>query len=243
MLGSQSDADWNLPVDIAEVLLKKMPAETPVGIAVFNTEISHVVIPTTDRKQLFAEISAIRNTRFHFGNGDTSVWDSMISAAKIFDHPQLGDVLYVITDGVDNRSRAGAGSVVTALSCRDIRLFPFVLGERTKTDHTVRPSTVLAYQNLAEMAEETGGWASFAMRPSSTDARNFYFVDKAGNPSALTASLFAQFQLILNTYQLEIDLPEPIYKPQTWHLDFTGLDEVIKSNLALHYPQKLFPCG
>jgi hypothetical protein len=95
---------------------------------------------------------------------------------------------------------------------------------------------------MMEMATDTGGLLAIAPRPSSADHRKWEFVDNAGNPTGLTASLFAQYQQILNVYRISIDLPERLNKPQGWHLDFDGIDRTARNNLTLVYPQKLATC-
>ncbi len=242
MLGSTTEADWNFPLDIAKALLVKMPPATEIGLAVFATELGHVVALTNDRKKLMDELEAVRKSRWEFGDRDTAVWDAIIAGAKLFDRSQVGDALYLITDGIDNKSNKSPEDVIQVLACWGIRLFPFALAERRKTDRTVTPASYKAYLQLTEIATDTGGLLATALRPSSADHQRWEFVDKSGNPTELTASLFAQYQQILNVYRMTIDLPERLYKPQAWHLDFSGLGRTTRSNLVLLYPQKLASC-
>ncbi len=242
MLGSTTDADWNFPLDLAEVLLVKMPPNTQIGLAVFATELEHVVALTNDRKKLNQELETVRKSRWQFGDRDTAIWDSILAGAKQFDGSQAGDAIYLITDGIDNKSEHSTQNVVQELSCSGIRLFPFLLEDRRKTDREIRPSSFSAQLKLTDMATDTGGLFATAMRPSSTDYQKWEFVDKSGNPTALTASLFAQYQQILNVYRLSIDLPGDVEKPEGWHLDFDGLDKTARSNFLLRYPQKLASC-
>jgi hypothetical protein len=242
MLGSTTDADWIFPLDIAEILLVKMPPAVEVGLAVFATELDHVVAPTTDRKKLRDELEAVRKSRSEFGDRDTAVWDAIVAGAKLFERSRVGDALYLITDGIDNKSSKSSEDAVQALACRGIRLFPFVLADRRKTDRTIKPASFKAQLQMMEMATDTGGLLAIAPRPSSADHRKWEFVDNAGNPTGLTASLFAQYQQILNVYRISIDLPERLNKPQGWHLDFDGIDRTARNNLTLVYPQKLATC-
>jgi len=242
MLGSTTDADWNFPLDIAEILLVKMPPNTQIGLAVFATELGHVVALTNDRKKLNQELEVVRKSRWQFGDRNTAIWDAILAGAKMFDSPQVGDALYLITDGFDNKSEHSAQNAVQELFCNGIRLFPFVLADRRKTDHEIRPSSFSAHLKLTDMATDTGGLSATAMRPSSSDFQKWEFVDKSGNPTELTASLFAQYQQILNVYRMSIDIPGGLEKPEAWHLDFDGLGKSARSNLLLLYPQKIASC-
>ena len=114
MLGRDSEADWNFPLDVAENLLKSIPSNTAIGLSAFGTELEHVVSPTADRKKLKDEVEEIRKARWSFSKhdqADTSIRDAIIAGAKLFDHPQLGDALYIITDGIDNTSEADIDEV------------------------------------------------------------------------------------------------------------------------------------
>jgi hypothetical protein len=245
MLGSTTDADWNFPLDIAEALLIKMPRETEIGMAVFITELGQVISPTIDRQKIMDEVKIVRKSRGEFAKRNdqgTAVWDAIIAAAKLFDHPQVGDAVYVITDGIDNNSKANTGDVVQALACRGVRLFSFQLVDHRKAVRSITHTSAVAVQQLIEITEDTGGFLASAVRPSSADYHTWDFVDKSGNPTGLTAMLFGQYQRILNVYRMSVDLPEHLNNPQNWHLDFAGLDKSAKSELELFYPKKLVSC-
>ena len=89
---------------------------------------------------------------------------------------------------------------------------------------------------------ETGGGQVITPDPSYfTVFHSNLLDDKSGNRTQLGDFLDAQYQKILNVYNLKIELPEPVEKPRSWRLDLSAADRA-KSELQLIYPNKLYPC-
>jgi hypothetical protein len=243
MLGRDSEADWNFPLDVAENLLAAMPSSTVVGLSALGTELEHITSPTYHRKTLKDEVEVIRKARWSFSKhdqADTSIRDAIIAGAKLFDHPQLGDALYVITDGIDNTSEAEIEEVYEALACRGIRLFTFVVSRRV--DNRFTSATSAAQRTMRELSEDTGGGSILELLPSGSPDHRRDFVDKSGNPTNLAKALLFQYRAILGVYRLSVDLPEVRHKRQDWQLDLSGLDAATKNNLVLIYPKKFEFC-
>jgi len=242
MLGTTTSADWNFPIDLARVLFIKMPPEVEVGLSVFATELGRGVGLTSDREKVIDELEDIRKVGMKFGDGETSVWDSIIAGAKLFARPRVGDSLYLISDGIDTMSKASFRDVVQALDCRGIRLFAFQLADRRKTDRSITTASTAAHRQLLELTQDTGGVVASALRPSSAMSPTWDFVDKSGQPTELTTSLFAQYRVMLSVYDVGIELSERLYKPQDFNLELKGIDSARKSDLVIVYPKKLVPC-
>lgn len=244
MLGRDSDADWNFPLDVGENLLAAMPPSTVIGLSAFGTELEHAIPPTNDRKKLQDELEAVRKARWSFSKhdqADTSIRDAIIAGAKLFDHPQLGDALYIITDGIDNTSEAGIDEVYEALACRGIRLFTFVLSARA--DYRFTSAATAGQRAMRELSEDTGGFSILELLPSASPGHRHDIIDKSGNPTDLAESLVFQYRAILSVYRLSVDLPEVQHKRQDWRLDVSSLDTATKNNLVLVYPKKFELCN
>ncbi len=237
MLGRYSDADWDYPLNVAQQLLSAMPSNTAIGLAAFGTGLQHVISPTIDRKKVVEEVERVRKAHWSFSQGDqadTSIRDAIIAGAKMFDHPQLGDVLYVITDGFDNTSEAGIEDVYQALACRGIRLFSFIVSPRA-----------VAFGEppmMRELSGDTGGYAIVDLLPSASPDGRRDFVDKSGKVTPLGEALVFQYRAILDVYRISADLPEVRHKRQDWHLDFSSLDTAGKNDWVLIYPHKFEMC-
>lgn len=243
MLGRDSESDWNFPLDVAENLLKSIPSSTAIGLSAFGTELEHVISPTNDRKKLRGEVEEIRKARWSFSKhdrADTSIRDAIIAGAKLFDHPQLGDALYIITDGIDNTSEANIDEVYKALACRGIRLFSFILSARA--DNRITSAATAGQRTMRELSDDTGGYSILELLPSGSPDHRRDFVDPSGKPTKLAEALVFQYRAILSVYRLSVDLPEAPHKRQDWQLDFSGLDTATKNNLVLINPRKFELC-
>ncbi len=132
-----TDPAWKVPLEVARDLLNNMPPDVDIGLAVFSGGMVPLAQPTRDHQSLFSQLQALRSSpklvEQKLSSG-TALWDSILDAAGMLQPPQPGDVIYVITDGADNRSRADSGAVAQTLAARGIRLFclGFVYGEWMK---------------------------------------------------------------------------------------------------------------
>src|SRR3990172_2179788 len=220
-------AGWEATVQVAAQLLAGLPP-LEIGLALFSEEVEPVVGPTTDRERLLEEIERLRTGPREAERGRrqrTALWDSLLDSAEMFGPLRPGDVLYVITDGVDNFSETRPAAVTQALASSGIRLFAFAIANQG-----------FAYGSgeLERIVEDTGGVVAAG---SATDWRAFR---AAPGTSPIGAALYAQHRQILGFYRLEMELAETVVRPQTWNLTLTGLGENEMKNLVLSYPPRLF---
>ncbi len=223
-------AGWDATVQVATQLLASMPP-MEIGLALFSEEVESLVRPTTVKDRLLEEVERLHTGPREAARGRrqrTALWDSLLDSIEVFKPLRPGDVLYVITDGVDNFSETRPMVVTQALVAAGIRLFAFAIANQG-----------FAYGSgeLERMVEDTGGVVAAG---SATDWRAFR-ASQASSP--IGAALFAQHRRIAGFYLLELELPETVVRPQTWNLALTGLAEDEMKSLALSYPARLFPCN
>jgi hypothetical protein len=223
-------AGWEATVQVAAQLLETLPP-MEIALALFSEEVEPVLRPTSDRERLLAEIERLRagpRDTERARRQRTALWDSLLDSAEMFSPLSAGDVLYVITDGVDNLSETPPAAVTQQLVSSGIRLFAFAIANQG-----------FAYGSgeLERMVEDTGGVVAAG---SATDWRAF----RAGRgTSPISAALYAQQRRLLGFHRLEMELAETIARPQAWNLALKGLDEGEMKNLELSYPARLFPCN
>jgi hypothetical protein len=223
-------AGWDATVEVAAQLLAALPP-LEIGLALFSEEVEPVLAPTTARERLVEEVDRLRAGPRDTQGGRrqrTALWDSLLDSAKLFGPLQPGDVLYVITDGVDNFSETRPGAVAQTFLSGGIRLFAFAIANQG-----------FAYGSgeLERLVEDTGGVVAAG---SATDWRAFR---AARNSSPIGSALYAQHRQILAFHRLELELPETIARPQFWRLTLAGLDEKEMNNVVLNYPARIFPCN
>jgi len=223
-------AGWEATIEVAAQLLAAMPP-LEIGLALFSEEVEPVVRPTSMRERVIEEIERLRGGPREPQGGRrqrTALWDSLLDSARMFGPLRPGDVLYVITDGVDNFSESRPAAVTQALLSEGIRLFAFAIANQG-----------FAYGSgeLERMVEDTGGVVAAG---SATDWRAFRAA-RASSP--IGAALYAQHRQILGFHRLEMELAETVVRPQPWRLALTGLDENEMKSVVLNYPARLFPCN
>ena len=91
-----------------------------VGFAEGNTAVIHALEQIIDSSP---------GSIYKGFRGDTAVYDAILYAYGLLEHPTSADLLYVVTDGVDNKSHAHAKDVQNLLARNDVRLFSVVLME------------------------------------------------------------------------------------------------------------------
>jgi hypothetical protein len=229
-------------LDVAEDFVFNMAPETAVGLGFFYAKLIPISVPTTDRKLLIFQLEALRSHTESY-NGMTALWDAVIGGAKLFDHPRLGDVIYVITDGGENASKITLNHVVQTLGESGIRLSGLVIQSPSALRRNVEE--FIGPQNLDQVARDTGGSILTQMfeRVGSVEViGDATLVDKAGKPTLLGSYLGSQFRQLTSFYRISFDLPETLHKPQDWKLELVGLEKFQRGRIRLTYPQMLVAC-
>jgi len=242
MKGMAPGFEARFSLDVAENFVYSMAPETAIGLGFFYTELLPISPPTTDRKSLESQLEALRSHPESF-RGKTALWDAVLGSAKLFDHPRLGDVIYVITDGGDNASKINLNHVVQTLAESGIRLFGLVY----QAPSTLRRSEeeVIGPPNLDRVARETGGTilTQMAISVGSMQISGVAtLVDKSGKPTVLGLHLGSQFRQMTSFYRIAFDLPETLHKPQEWKLELAGLEKPQRGQITLTYPHMLAAC-
>lgn len=226
---------------LAERFVSRLPAETEIGLAFFASNYTPMASLGNDRAKLTFALEALKN-RQYYAEGLTALWSAVAEAAKMFGTPSLGDTIYVISDGGDNRSSSRMRGVQEALTGSGIRLFAAVLaapiGIRSRS-----PEELNGPATIKEAVHTTGG-AALLFDP---EAPGGYYsaldmVGKNGKPTQFAEDLNRQVGQLLHYYRLEISLVEPVHKPQSWRLHIIGDGQSPTERLQLIYPTLLMPC-
>ena len=87
-------------------------------------------------------------------NGKTALFDSIDQAVSLFGTPQIGDTIYVVSDGGDNRSRISFSKLKERLASYGVRVFvfPLPIGQFPTTEEQY------GEDRMEELAEFSGGY-------------------------------------------------------------------------------------
>lgn len=224
---------------LAERLVSKLPPDTEIGLAFFASDYTPMASLSTARAKLTFALEALKNGQY-YAEGRTAIWSAVREAAKMFGPPSVGDAIYLISDGADNRSTPHKAAALEALAGSGIRLFAAVftapIGIRSRTIEELDGPGV-----MKEAVRTTGG--SLLFDPDlSQGYPSLDLVGKNAKSTQFAEDLNRQVGLLLNYYRVEITLPEPIRKSHIWRLSIDYNEQSKSGKLLLIYPRLLMPC-
>jgi hypothetical protein len=87
-------------------------------------------------------------------HGPTALFDSIDQALSLFPLPQLGDAIYLVTDGGDNKSKTSLNKLKEKLVLQGVRVFVFLvpIEGHMSVEETEGQSL------MGDLAEYTGGY-------------------------------------------------------------------------------------
>jgi hypothetical protein len=241
---SDYNRDWTLVLDVADDMLARMPQTAEIGLALFSQTLDTTIKPTNDRKILKAELENLRAIRADIEKKDrwTALWDAIRDTVGLFGSPQMGDSIFVITDGEDNKSKTRPEEATQRLLAAGVRLFTLATIDRFAGGS---PTEIEGREALLQIVKATGGFEFIRPRPLPPPFANqqYFTVDMFGNRSTIRAAMISEYQRILFFYRINVTLPEVVDKSQGWKLALTDSIKSTKKNLRLIYPKRLAPCN
>jgi von Willebrand factor type A domain len=216
---------------VADDIVSSGPPQAQLALATFSTKFETIVKFGQGREAVREAIlslnpRAVKTSSTPVASEETAMNDAILEAANMFGSPQPGDVVYAITDGLDNGSKSSTGKVLQYLEQRNIRLFASLIHNGRFMQLSGGPEL------LGKTAQQTGGYFTIL----ETDSNRKLGLGASTNVVRQLYSLMASF------YLLDIKLPKDPDKP--WELKLTVVDangNKKKGTTALH-PQNIFPC-
>lgn len=234
--GSMRDKrkDWTLSLSIARALSQFLPADSLVGLVVFSKTIEIRIPPTRDREKLTTELDRL-STYYDSpprGQHGTALWDALSAIVPDFGSARPGDSIFAITDGRDNMSSTLFDSVKRAILLRGVRIFQFEFNPGVVPTLEERSGG----SDMRDLVEASGGYAVTADEPLKAPASGI-----ALNGTSDAELQFAlQMRQLLAYYEVEVELPERLNKPQGWKLQAKS---PTVGTLQVFYPRTLMPCS
>lgn len=234
-------AKWDAVQVLASDALRFAPSGSSMALLIFSstvldkTGLESGPGPLARRLALLAE--EINRPRKGFGK--TALWDAIQAGLAHLDPPQQGDVIYAITDGGDNASKAKPGEVQEALLRAGVRLFAFLMMEPLPLQRT--PEEANRPRKLEEVAEATGGDLFALLAGGSLLDRR---ASRAGGKWASTLLAVKRlYEEMWRFYRIDIRLPSGVDKPRDWKLQVTEENGRARRDLKVHYTRRLLPCS
>lgn len=226
---SMLNDDWDVSLEVADDLLDKVPAINRIGMAWFSDKVERRIQPSNDREILKNEVEQLRKSGplLRKERRKTALWDALGESFKMIDQPELGDAIYVITDGEDNESKATPDDITPRLVAAGVRVFTLEFASRIRTE-----GETLNAVSLRQVVKDTGGFSLLTPHSASRAVSN-----------QLEGFLSAQYRLIYPFLHLEFVLAKPVDRLRDWDLELADLGTLNKKNLGVIYPAKLASCN
>lgn len=233
---------WNTAKSLAEYISRYGPSQASVTLMAFSVTVVDMEAPAQGPHALMENLHALVNKcepRLRKG-GQTALYDAIASARGALGVPGLGDVIYVLTDGGDNRSETKQKKVGQELVRAGFRLFAAVMTEAV-ADRARTPEEAEGPHQLHSVVDLTGG-VMLTLPLDITSPAGFYH-DAKTRQAALDLALRRLFEQMGEFYRLDVRLPETVDKPTKWKLEVVNSDGKPIKGVEVHYPQELMPCA
>ncbi len=185
-------------LDVADDFLGHMPQTIAIGLATFDTKLLERIPPVQDRAVIKAEVDSRRSTDKFKGKGPfgkTAIWDAVRDGVKLLNSDQVGDVIFLITDG-DTNMGIPPSEATLALIQSGVRLFALVAVDPERPGSRDYEMTYGSATKLGDVARETGGSAAFPPLRDDFHGRLWRRLVDSGRvgSSIQTNSLFLSFE-------------------------------------------------
>lgn len=224
---------WELVKSVANDIVSAGPPHAELALATFSSKFEANVGFGADRNALQKAIRGlaappkIANTLA----GETALYDAILQAAKMLGDSQLGDVVYAITDGLDNESSTTTGKVLQYLEQRNIRLFVSVIhnGRFMPMPGSGQGGPAV----VGKAARETGGYNTIL----ETDG------PKKSASGASTTAVHQLYALMSSFYLFDIELPKDPDKPRELKVTVVDSNGKKKKDTTILHSHNVFACG
>jgi Mg-chelatase subunit ChlD len=230
---------WAMTLWIAHHLAISSPSGVSLALLVFNDKTQLSVSFSEGKAGVLEHLRQLeQTTNPKTVHGGTALRQAVMDAFHMLESPRLGDVVFVITDGDDNKSRISDRELERTVIAAGVRLYAVVLVNQA--EHT--PEEIGGRYQFAGIVEQTGGdtFTLLSSGPSAVVAETYYRDNKG--LSDLGKSLLGWYPQLTEFYRLEIELPTPVDKLRPWKLEVKTDSKDAKKPRQVIYPRLLVPC-
>jgi len=220
---NKSEHTWQLARVLAGNLLVAGPATARVALTLFSDHIIDTIGFDQPASEIVERLAKMEN-----GKGRTAILDSIDYSIKLLQPAEMGDVIYIISDGGENASKIHRGDLENKLLARGIRLFAFILQPKAPF---ATPEEALGTNLLSELTQVSGGTVVDEDSAAALDDR-----------PKLSTILHRGYDQIAHFYDLQLSVPDRWAKKERLRLDVVDQDGKKRKDVTVSYPQYLLPC-
>ena len=247
MRGPISNKKWTIARTAAEEFVKMTPSEIPIALLTFDHKVDRKFGFALDRSVMMDWLKQTSGRPSNVPRGATSLWDAILAASEELRPSQPGDVIFAITDAVNNAGRASRTDAEKALLQAGVRFLVFLLEERTwASDEAGHTITALSSEkdDAVALSKNTGGFVfSILARPYTVSEPlfdNFEFNESIHN--SIRAHMQAANVLMSESYVLRFTLPRENSKLEDLSLEIVDEKGKRRKDLTVALPHQLSSC-
>jgi hypothetical protein len=242
MRGGRLDYDrnkWKTAVTAASQVVSSTPPGTQISLFTFAGTVEKRFGLASEHKAIEEWLGAKSSQDISELKGRTTLYKAIQEALTALEPAQLGDAIYVITDGGENDSAESKSQVGRVLQASGVRLFAFLLNDGP----TVDPAEDRGRLDLHDLVLGSGGSeTTVGPRPSPATVYTSYDYD-----DRVVARIRAWTQLleaeIGNFYVLQIETPQSSSRRENWELEVVDAQGRKKKDVRVVHPHPLAGCG
>jgi hypothetical protein len=237
-----SDRGWKTEVTAAESLIRLAPSQASIGQIGFSERSLDTQDFDQEPSALLTKLSALAKVceeprKFLRG---TALYDAIAMAQGLLGVPKVGDVIYALTDGWDNKSQTKSRQVEDELLLRGVRLFGVAMDFDLSSRRARMPDEVGTNQ-FRSMVETTGG--SLLTLPYAKTLWPYINIKAKTANDIVDLAFQRMYQQMGEFYRLNVRLPETVDKPTKWKLEVIDASGKPMRGVEVHSPQELMPCA
>jgi hypothetical protein len=236
---------WGLEIYEAEGLLSTDP-DSSFALITFATHIRDRIDFTQGRKKISDELAGLQSPAKAGPEGRTALRDALTAAVDLLRPAQLGDAIYLISDGGENASKVKDTQFRDVLVSAGVRLFALITVEQLPS-RSRTPEEAGGPDWLSGLVTATGG--DFTILKGDPD---FHWNSLPRPQTAVKMPSLGRRVLTFATagfdeemteyYRVAIKLPEPLDKPRDLDLDALDAKGKRNSHWLIVYPHRLAAC-
>jgi hypothetical protein len=247
MKGFQETGQWKLALAIVNQFANAFSPHGQLAFLSFDESIHETIDFSKGNSAVLAQLRRMMDGNGFSAkqvHGRTALFDAVHSGWQLLEKPSPADVVFVVTDGGDNKSRLKQEALERELIQSGVRLYAVLVMDTVGGSGGRTPEELNGPDILGELARTTGGelFGPVGYRRGHYIYYDFskYSLDDKMN---IGQALMIFYEGLFHRKTLKLELPvAPFKKEETLDLKLSGSAERKWKGAVISYPQKLLPC-
>jgi hypothetical protein len=233
---------WGRVLAPASALAESRLPDTELALLIFGSKV-YEQVGFSEGQQSIAErlrhLGTDTKDAEKLVHGRTALYDALLAGLQLLGTPTSADILYLVSDGGDNASRAQFDEVSRRLTSSNVRLFVSLvvrdLGETSGVGYrSPTPEEAKGPTDMRDLVRKTGGkmivpfTSRLHVQPKEMEQ--------------ISAALNIFHQNMIRSYRMEVELPVPLVKKRNWELKPADQNKERWKDATISYPEELEPC-